>query len=261
MVKAAASEHRGLGARELVAGLAAGRWTSEELTSRLLDDISSLDAATPAVAVRFDAEAIAEARDVDRRRAAGEPLGPLQGLPITIKDSFRIEGRRTTYGLAHFKRYRARSDSEVIRALKEAGVIVIGRSAVPTAVFDWNCKNQVYDECVNPHDLERTPGGTSGGAAAAVAMGLTPLELGSDIAGSIRYPAHCCGVFGFRTTDGWLPSSDWGPEGMPPAFERFGVCGPIARSLDDLEGDLELLREVASWPVAQRVPVVAAAGR
>lgn len=228
-----AEDRRALGARELVAGLSAGRWTSEQLVAGILEDIEARDTATHAVAFRYDAEALAEARALDRRRAAGEPLGPLQGLPLTIKDAFRIEGRRTTYGLSHYKRYRPRSDSEVIRALREAGTIIIGRTAVPTGSFDWNCKNQVYAECVNPRDLQRTPGGSSGGAAAAVAMGLTPLELGSDIAGSIRYPAHCCGVFGFRTSDGWLPSSDFGPEGAP-GFGRLVTCGPIARSLDDL---------------------------
>jgi amidase len=247
-----AIDHRGVGARELVAGLASGRWTSEQLTSAFLADIRELDGATHALAFSFEAEAIAEARDFDRRRAAGESLGPLQGLPITVKDSFRIRDRRTTYGLAHYRRYRPRSDSEVIAALKDAGAIVIGRTAVPTAVFDWNCRNQVYDECRNPRDLERTPGGSSGGAAAALALGVTPLDLGSDIAGSIRYPAHCCGVFGVRTTDGWLPSSDFGPEGMPPAFERFAVCGPMARSFDDLRLALELFAERFPLPARSR---------
>lgn len=237
------SEYRTFGARELVNGLKAGRWTSEELATGLLADIRTLDTATHAVAFCYEDDALAKARAFDRRRAAGEALGPLQGLPLTIKDAFRVGGRRSTYGLSQYKRYRPQSDAEVIRALEEAGAIIMGRTAVPTGSFDWNCKNQVYAECRNPRDLERTPGGSSGGAAAAIAMGLTPLELGSDIAGSIRYPAHCCGVFGLRTTVGWLPSSDWAPEGTPPAFERLAVCGPIARSLDDLGLMLEVFAE------------------
>jgi amidase len=248
----AASDHRGRTARELVAGLQAGRWTSEQLVTALLADIRAFDTATHAVSCCFEADALDEARAFDRKRAAGESLGPLQGLPITIKDSFRIEGRRTTYGMSLYKRYVPRSDSEVIRALKDAGAIVIGRTAVPTAVFDWNCRNQVYAECVNPRDLQRTPGGSSGGAAAALALGLTPLELGSDIAGSIRYPAHCCGVFGFRTTDGWLPSADFGPEGVRSAFDRFAVCGPMARSLADLELVLELFAQRFPLPSANK---------
>ncbi|HTL35649.1 MAG TPA: amidase family protein [Kofleriaceae bacterium] len=243
-----ADHHRDLTACELVAGLKSGRWTSEQLVTRFLADINTLDSATHAVAIRFDDEALAEARELDRKRGAGESLGPLQGLPLTIKDAFRIEGRRSTYGLAHYKRYRPRSDSEVIRTLREAGAIIIGRTAVPTGSFDWNCRNQVYAECLNPRDRERTPGGSSGGSAAAVAIGLTPLELGSDIAGSIRYPAHCCGVFGFRTSAGWLPSGDFAPERTPPAFERLVVCGPLARSLDDLDLMLKVFAEKFPLP-------------
>jgi amidase len=153
----------------------------------------------------FRSEALLQAKESDARRAAGSPLSCLDGLPMTIKDAIRIKDRPTTYVMWPLRNYRPRSDSQLIKVLRSSGIVFLGRSAVPTAAFDWNCRNLVYPECVNPFDPQRTPGGSSGGAAAALAKGFTPLELGSDLGGSIRYPAHCCGVYGLRTTDGWLP--------------------------------------------------------
>jgi amidase len=109
-------------------------------------------------------------------------------------------------------------------------------------------------ECKNPLDLSRTPGGSSGGAAAALAEGLTPIEFGSDLGGSIRYPAHCCGIYGLRTTDGWLPINDTGPEGMPSSFSGMVTAGPMARSLQDIDFLLQLLNKHFPIPTAQEAP-------
>jgi amidase len=229
--------HR-LSARELSAGLTAGRWSSEELTCYFLNRIQAINPSLHAIHSLND-KARDEAKAIDARRAAGETLGPLAGLPMSLKDAFAVKGLRSTYGTQLFSRNRPRQDCKIVSTLREAGLVLLGRSAIPTASFDWNCRNQVFAECLNPHDSARTPGGSSGGAAAALAAGLTPLELGSDVAGSIRYPAHCCGVYGLRSTDGWLPMSDIGPD-PKRGFSHLAVCGPMANHLDDLTLLLEL---------------------
>ncbi len=167
---------------------------------------------------------------------------------MTVKDAFRVQGYRTTYGYRMFRNYRPKTDSRVIKVLREQGVVILGRTSVPTGSFDWNCRNEIHPECVNPFDSTRTPGGSSGGAAAALALHLTPMELGSDFHGSLRYPAHCCGVYSLRTTDGWLPIEDWGPEKFPPAFERIATCGPMAKSLEDLQQLLTVYEDAFPLP-------------
>src|SRR5262249_43570132 len=157
-----------------------------------LDRIRALNPVVHAVVSDWSQSALEQARISDKRRADGRPLSRIDGLPMTLKDAFRIRDRITTYGIILFKYHRARSDAAVIEALRFAGVVFMGQTVVPTACFDWNCRNQVYPEAVNPYNPARTPGGSSGGAAAAVASGMTPLEIGSDMGGSIRYPAHCC---------------------------------------------------------------------
>lgn len=236
-----------LTATQLSAGLQQGRWTSVDLTRHFLARIAELNPGIHAV-VGIEADrALEQAAQSDRRRAAGTPLSPLDGMPMTIKDAFRIKGYLSTYGYWMFKNYRPKSDCKVIEVLRDCGVVFIGRTAVPTGVLDWNCKNQIHQECINPLDRSRTPGGSSGGAAAALALGLTPLEFGSDMNGSIRYPAHCCGVYGLRTTDGWLPIDDIGPEAFPAAFRHIATCGPMAKNLEDI--DLLLAAFENAYPI------------
>lgn len=234
-----------LSATTLVEGLRSCRWTSVELTRYFLDRIEREDANIHSVPFVFRSEALLQAKESDDRRAAGRPLSGLDGLPMTVKDSIRIKDCPTTYGRWLLRNYRPKDDSQLIKVLRNSGIVFLGRTAVPTAVFDWNCRNAVYPECVNPLDPERTPGGSSGGAAAALAGGFTPLELGSDIGGSIRYPAHCCGVFGLKTTDGWLPVGDAGPPPFITERLQLVTFGPMARYLEDL--DLLLERFAATF--------------
>jgi amidase len=238
-------DFNGLAAKALVTGLQSGRWTSVELTQHFLDRIEKEDPKVHAIPFVFRSEALLQAKESDGRRAAGSPLSCLDGLPMTIKDAIRIKDRPTTYGMWPLRNYRPKSDSELIKVLRSSGIVFLGRSAVPTAAFDWNCRNLVYPECVNPFDPQRTPGGSSGGAAAALAKGFTPPELGSDLGGSIRYPAHCCGVYGLKTTDGWLPNGDAGPEASSTAPLQLLSFGPMARYLEDL--DLLLERFAAAF--------------
>jgi amidase len=190
---------------------------------------------------RLEAEsALQQAAEADRVADAGGLLGSLHGLPMTLKDAHRVAGSRCTFGLPHLGFCRSKADCEAVARLRRAGAVFLGRTAVPFACFDWQCRPPLRRECVNPLDPARTPGGSSGGSAAALAAGFTPLELGSDVAGSIRYPAHCCGVYSLRTTVGLIPSDDVGPNAEPVYPSAYAV-GPMARSLEDLALMLSVL--------------------
>ncbi|MBC7366515.1 MAG: amidase [Undibacterium sp.] len=221
-------------ATSLARGLREGKWTSVALTEHFLRRIREINPQIHAVPYVFEKEALGQARASDARRASGNVLSEIDGLPMTIKDAMRVKNSSSTYGTWLLRFYRPTGDSQLINILRKSGVVFLGRTAVPTWSFDWNCKNWLYPECVNPHNSSRTPGGSSGGAAAALASGLTPLELGSDVAGSLRYPAHCCGIYSLRTTDGWLPIDDFGPEIFGPLFRQLLTLGPMAAHVEDL---------------------------
>src|SRR5213594_4317589 len=176
-----------------------------------------------------------DAGTADARRARGED-GPLLGLPMTLKEYINVRGLRTTAGMEHWKDFRSEHDAPVTTRVKAAGAIVMGKTNVPQMLADWQSANPVYGRTNNPWDVARTPGGSTGGGGAALAAGLTPLEVGSDIGGSIRVPAAYCGVYGHRPSEtaipksGSFPQADW----PNPAF-LMGVQGPLARSALDLE--------------------------
>ena len=197
--------------------------------------------------VAFDRDrARAAAREIDSQRTGGEPLGPLAGLPITIKDSFEVTGMPTTCGLEHLREHRPDRDADAVALLREAGANIFGKTNLPAGASDWQSFNPVYGISRNPWNPARTVGGSSGGAAGAVAAGLTSFELGSDIGGSIRIPAHFCGVFGHKPTYGLIPVRGHIPP--PPGMltrPELGVAGPIARSA----GDLALLMGVLAEPL------------
>ncbi len=186
---------------------------SVDVTRAFLGRIAAGDHRIHCVTRVESESALRQAADADRRADAGGPLGPLHGLPMTLKDAHRVAGSRTTFGMPHFWFHRPKTDCEAVARLRRAGAVFLGRTAVPFGCWDWQCKPPFGRECVNQIDPTRTPGGTSGGAA--VAAGFTPLELGSDIAGSNRYPAHCYGVYSLRTTVGLIPSDHDAPDGGP----------------------------------------------
>jgi amidase len=231
---------------QLALGLTEGSWTSEMLVTHFLDRIQRLNPATHAVVELRSKEALAEARTSDHRRRSGKPLGQYDGVPLTIKDAFRVAGSRTTYGMLMFKYYRPSSNSKIIQCLLDQGMIVIGRTAVPTTCLDWNAKNQVHTECVHPLNSAFIPGGSSGGSAAAVLSGLTTVEIGSDLGGSIRYPAHCCGIYGLRTSDGWIPTDDMGPENHPTSLKHLVSIGPMTRCMVDMQVMIDMLKQTFS---------------
>ena len=199
--------------------------------------------------VRRDAEA------ADSRRARGEDA-PLLGLPMTLKESINVRGLRTTVGMTHFKDFRSEHDAPLTTRVKGAGAMVMAKTNVPPMLSDWQSNNPVYGRTNNPWDLGRTPGGSTGGGSAALAAGLTPLEFGSDIGGSIRVPAAFCGVYGHRPSETAMPRSGGFPiPPMPNAAVAMGVQGPMARSGDDLELALDVavgpeVGEDVAWKIA-----------
>jgi amidase len=236
-------------ARALVEGLASGLYSSRALTETFLARIAA-DTTIHAVCTPEPERALLSADAADARRASGHPLGPLDGLPMTLKDALRVAGSRTTWGLGMYRNHIPRTTSKAAELLQSQGVVILGRTTVPTGSFDWNGRNTLHAECTNPHDPTLSPGGSSAGAAAAVASGLSPLDIGSDVAGSIRVPCHFCGVSGLRTTDGWLPISDIGPENLPTGFAHLTTFGPIARDVADLGIVLDVW--AAALPVPER---------
>jgi amidase len=230
-----------LSATRLAAEIRAGRLRSVDVVAAFLDRIARYDRRVRAFADLEPAGALRQAAAADRAILAGRPLGPLHGVPMTIKDGFRVTGLRSSFGLPHLKFYRPSADCEVVARLRRAGAVILGRTAVPFACFDWQCRPPLARECRNPLDPARTPGGSSGGAAAALTARFTPLELGTDVAGSIRYPAHCCGVFGLRTTVGLVPAADIGPPPGKPMLPSVISVGPMARSIEDLRLLLDAL--------------------
>jgi amidase len=206
-----------------------------ELLELYLDRIDRLNP-TYNLVVAFDRDrARATAREIDRRRETGEALGPLAGLPITIKDSFEVTGMPATCGLVPLRNHMPEEDADAVALLREAGANIFGKTNLPAGASDWQSFNPIYGISRNPWNPDRTVGGSSGGAAAAVAAGFTSFELGSDIGGSIRIPSHFCGVFGHKPTYGLVPVRGQIPP--PPGMlhqPELGVAGPIARSAVDL---------------------------
>jgi len=186
---------------------------------------------------------------VDRARAAeaelisGRELGPLHGVPLTVKDTIDTRGLRTTSG----SRLRATDvpdrDATVVARLKAAGAIILGKTNTPEMAVPYETDNPVFGRTNNPHDLDRTPGGSSGGEAAAIAAGLSPAGIGSDLSGSIRVPAHFSGICGLKPTPGRIPATGHFPNSVGP-FALIGVVGPMARKVQDLK----LLFEVMQGP-------------
>src|SRR5688500_2072246 len=226
--------------------LETGKIGAAELLELYLERVERFNPAYNLV-VAFDRDrARATAREIDQQRASGDPLGPLAGLPITIKDSFEVTGMPTTCGLERLRDHRPGQDADAVVLLREAGANIFGKTNLPAGASDWQSFNPVYGISRNPWNPDRTVGGSSGGAAGAVAAGFTSFELGSDIGGSIRIPAHFCGVFGHKPTYGLI--SVRGQIPPPPGMltrPELGVAGPLARSA----GDLALLMDVLAEPL------------
>ena len=238
-----------LSAIELAEMIRSRELSARELTMFFIDRIERLDGAVNAVAVRDFDRALARADVADQALAAGRVLGPLHGVPMTIKESFDIEGLPTTFGNPEFKDNIATSDARMVERFKGAGAHFIGKPNVPIDLADLQSYNDLYGVTGNPWDTTRTAGGSSGGSAAALAAGMSALDSGSDIGGSIRNPAHFCGVYGHKPTWNVISAKGHALPGTLAASD-LGVVGPMARSA----GDLALAMDITAGPGPLEAP-------
>ena len=217
--------------------------SSGELVDAAIARIEALDTKINAVVVRDFAAAREAAKAADAALVRGERKA-LLGLPMTVKESFNVAGLPTTWGDPKFRDWRPAADALAVARLKAAGAVILGKTNVPLNLTDWQSYNEIHGTTNNPWDLTRTPGGSSGGSAAALAAGFTALELGSDIGGSLRAPAHYCGVFAHKPSLDLVPMRGAGPPGTPPLVPMridLAVAGPMARSAADLALELAVL--------------------
>lgn len=233
---------------ELSRMLQEGQVSSRELLDAALDRIEARNPEINAV-VTLDAErARRRAEAIDADRAAGRPLGPLAGVPMTVKDSLMTAGVRTTSGAPELADFVPDRDADPVARLQAAGAVVFGKTNLPIYAGDVQSFNEVFGTSNNPWDPARAVGGSSGGSAAALAAGFTPLEVGSDIAGSIRNPAAMCGVVGHKPSYGVVSARGQIP-GPPGTLTQadLAVVGPMARTVDDCELGLDLLVGADEW--------------
>jgi len=232
-----------LTASETLSALAKKQISASELVAHYIARIESLDEKINAVVVRDFEQARQAAKMADQAMMRQQYL-PLLGLPVTVKESFNVAQLPTTWGEPLYQDWRPEEDALAITRLKKAGAIILGKTNVPFMLQDWQTYNAIYGTTNNPWSLTCTPGGSSGGSAAALAAGFTALELGSDFAGSIRVPAAFCGVFGHKASVDLIPLRGATPPKTPPTSHSLSdmiVAGPMARSAGDLALGLSVL--------------------
>ncbi|MFI1919930.1 amidase [Nocardia sp. NPDC020380] len=234
-----------LSAEQLSAALRAGEVTSVELTDEAITRIERDDKAINAICVPDFDRARAAARRADEARARGEDKA-LLGIPVTVKESYNVAGLPTTWGMPQYASFVPVEDAVAVSRLKAAGAVILGKTNVSLMLGDWQSFNEIYGTTNNPWDHTRTAGGSSGGSAAALASGFGALSIGSDLAGSLRNPAHFCGVYAHKPTFGLVATRGMVPPPAPalPSDGDMAVCGPMARTA----ADLTLLLEVMAGP-------------
>ena len=229
-------------AGQLLSLLAARKVSAVELFEAAVRRIEAHDKAINAVVVRDFERARDAARAADAARARGDG-GALLGLPMTVKEAYNMAGLATTWGFTTAKDFRPAEDALAVTRLKAAGAVILGKTNVPVFLSDWQSYNDLYGTTNNPWDMTRTPGGSSGGSAASLAAGYVALELGSDIGGSLRTPAHYCGVFAHKPSLGLVPARGHTPPNLPalPIESDLAVIGPMARFAADLSLELDVI--------------------
>ena len=235
-------------AHELARAIREREVSSVEVLEAHLYRISRHNPALNAIVTLDEGQAHRRAKEADAALAREEPWGPLHGVPVTIKDAFETEGLRTTSGYKPLANYVPERDATVVVRLRSAGAVILGKTNMSMLATDYQSDSPLFGRTHNPWDVRRTAGGSSGGSGAAVAAGLSPLDVGSDLGGSVRVPSHFCGVFALKPTEHRVSSAghipDWyipGSPGVPHSVRHMGVCGPIARSVADLRLCLSLI--------------------
>jgi amidase len=220
---------------ELAAAIRMRKVSSREAVQSVLERLEAVNPSINAVTVVLGEQALAAADAADAVVKRGEAVGLLHGVPVTIKENIDQTGQATANGVAAFKDVIATSDSPPVANWKRAGAVIIGRTNTPAFSLRWHTDNVLRGRTFNPWARERTPGGSSGGAASALASGIAPLAHGNDLGGSVRYPAYCCGVAGIRPTLGRVPAyNQTAADERPPALQLMSVQGPLARQVRDV---------------------------
>ncbi|MGG8409374.1 amidase, partial [Streptomyces sp. 12297] len=226
------------------AAVRGGEVSAAELVDAHLLRIAEVNPRLNAVTQLLAERAREDAARTDRRRAAGEELGPLAGVPFTVKESTAVEGVPTTFGSPRFRDLVAPADALPVARLRAAGAVPVGHTNMPTLILaGMHTRSELFGDTVNPWDPGRTPGGTSGGDAVAVATGMAALGLGNDSGGSVRIPAQFCGVAALKPTAGRFPADQrvLGPDDPGPASQLLVTDGPLARRVADLRAAYEVL--------------------
>ncbi len=218
------------------------RLSASELLQHTIARIEVIDQRLNSIVVRDFDRAGEAARAADAALAHGDQR-PLLGIPVTLKEPFNVAGLASTWGYQRFRDFVPAEDALIVSRLKNAGAVVIGKTNIPVGLRDFQSYNDIYGTTNNPWDLERSPGGSSGGSAASLAMGLGALSIGSDIGGSIRVPAHFCGIFGHKPTVGLVPQRGYSlpPAPSVPGGGDLAVVGPMARHASDLSVALDVI--------------------
>lgn len=216
--------------------------SSEEVTRAFLQRIHEVNPSLNAVVQIDEEKTIQQAKKADEVLMSGEPLGPLHGLPITIKETIDVFGYRNTYGSYLYENYQPEREGTCVRRLRDAGAVILGVTNVPELLAAYESDNLIYGATNNPYDINLSAGGSSGGEAAIISAYGSPLGLGSDGGGSIRVPAHFCGIAGIKPTQGLIPLTGISlPGAGAGCLQAFGTCGPMARFVDDLILGLSVL--------------------
>ena len=244
------------GAQHLAAAIREKRVSSREVVEAHLDRIEAVNSKVNAVTVVLGEDALRAANQADAKIVAGDALGPLHGVPFTVKENFDLVGSATTHGIVALKDSLPERDAHVVAQLKQAGAIPIGRTNLPDFGLRWHTDSSLYGATLNPWDPSRTPGGSSGGEAVAIATGMSPLGVGGDMGGSLRYPSQCCGVTAIKPTLGRVSRILTAIFPDPPMlYEQVAsTAGPMARHIKDIRLALEIMSrrdpEDPSWTPA-----------
>lgn len=229
-------------AAELARGIRTRGISSREALMACLDRTGEVNPQLNAIVELLADQAFAAADESDRAVARGDTLGPLHGVPVTTKVNVDQAGCATTNGVVAFRELVARDDSPVVSNLRRAGAVIFGRTNTPAFSFRWFTDNDLHGRTLNPWSSAHTPGGSSGGASAAVAAGMGPIAHGNDLAGSVRFPAYCTGVFGLRPSFGRVPAFlPTATEERPLSMQLMSVQGPLARTVADIRLALQAM--------------------
>jgi len=254
----------GMGASELAAAIRDRRASSREAVQAHLDRIAAVNPAVNAVTSVLADRALQEAGEADRRLAAGEDVGPLHGVPFTVKENVDLAGSATTQGVAAMAGAMPAEDAPQVAHLRAGGAIAFARTNLPDFALRWHTDNAIHGATRNPWDASVTAGGSSGGEGAALATGMTPLGVGNDLGGSLRWPAQCNGICSLKPTLGRIPqASSIEPIDPPISIQLMAVQGPMARRVADLRVALGLMSRPSArdpWYVPAPVAGEPAAG-